>query len=171
MRIATIAAGVLLAMPLAAQTSAPPRGLALSPPASAKHLTIATSASVATVKPGGFVSLFIDVAPNQGIHVYAPGAKDYLPIAVKLDPHASVKAGKLIYPKSEILLFEPLGERVPTYQKPFRLTQGATIAGWAKPGTTVALTGTVSYQACDDKICYLPTAVPVKWTLNLAATR
>ena len=128
---------------------------------------MSTTAGARSVKPGGRVSLFLDIAPKQGIHVYAPGAASYVPIAVKLDSHVSVRAGKLTYPQSEILFFAPLGERVPVYQKPFRLTQGVTIAGSVKPGTTIALTGTVDYQACDDKVCFVPASVPVSWTIDV----
>ena len=166
MRAAIVAGIVVLAAPLAAQLGVRPP-VALAPAASDKHLAIATSNSTAVVKPGAVVSLFIDVVPNRGIHVYAPGATDYRPITVKLDPDAHVTAGRLIYPKSEILLFEPLGERVPTYQKPFRLTQDVTIARSAKPGTKILLGGTVSYQACDDKVCFVPASVPVSWTVDV----
>src|SRR5258707_9039255 len=39
-------------------------------------------------------------------------------------------------------------------QKPFRLTQDVTVDRSAKPGSTVVVAGTVSYQACDDKVCF-----------------
>ena len=53
--------------------------------------------------PGTKAMLFIDVTPNPGIHVYAPGAKDYIQITVKFEPQANVKVGKLSYPKSELV--------------------------------------------------------------------
>jgi hypothetical protein len=34
---------------------------------------------------------------------------------------------------------------------------------------TVKIHGTLKYQACDDKICYLPQTVPLEWTLKLEA--
>jgi len=167
MRVAIVAGLVFLAVPIGAQTADPLRLLKLPASPPAKHLTVAASVSAMSAKPGGNVSLFVDIAPRQGIHVYAPGATDYVPIVVKLDAHADVKAAKLTYPKSEILFFAPLGERVPVYQKPFRLTQGVTIAGSVKPGTTITLTGTVDYQACDDKVCFVPASVPVSWTVDV----
>src|SRR5712671_7088274 len=103
MRAAIVAGIVALVAPLASQVGVRPP-IALAPSVSDKHLVIATSNGAAVVKPGAVVSLFVDVMPNRGIHVYAPGApgaKDYQPIAVKLDPNTQVKGGKLIYPKSE----------------------------------------------------------------------
>jgi hypothetical protein len=32
---------------------------------------------------------------------------------------------------------------------------------------TLTVTGTLDYQACDDKICYIPVSLPLSWTLDL----
>jgi cytochrome c biogenesis DsbD-like protein len=119
----------------------------------------------AAARAGEKLALFIDVTPNPNIHVYAPGAKDYIPITLKLDAAASVKAGKLTYPHSETMVFAD--EKVPVFQKPFRLTQDVTLGGSLKPGATVALAGTVNYQACDDRVCYPPETAPVAWTVTI----
>ncbi|HUK32755.1 MAG TPA: hypothetical protein VLV86_02525, partial [Vicinamibacterales bacterium] len=63
-------------------------------------LTFTTAASAASVKPGQRVTLFVDVTPKPKMHVYAPGAKDYLPIALELNS-PGVKAGALTYPKAQ----------------------------------------------------------------------
>jgi DsbC/DsbD-like thiol-disulfide interchange protein len=131
-----------------------------------QHVTIAATASAASGAPGSKVSLFVDVAPNAGIHVYAPGAADYQPIAVKLDAtNGMIAAGKLTYPKSERLLVAGAPEAVPVFQKPFRLVQEVTIGKSAKPGSTLTVTGRVEYQACDDVVCFLPATLPVSWTI------
>ena len=132
-----------------------------------KHLTIAATASAAAAAPGSKVSLFLDITPNPGIHVYAPGAKDYLPIAVTIDPHPGVTLRALKYPKSETLMFD--GDRVPVYQKAFRLVEEVSLAPSLKTATSVTLTGTVKYQACDDHVCFFPASVPVSWTIGVKA--
>lgn len=128
-----------------------------------KHLTLSVSASAASAAPGSKVSLFVDVTPNRGIHVYAPGAQDFVPIALNVNPTAGVAAGKIVYPKSETMVFAD--EQVPVFQKPFRLARELTIAPTAKPGTTLTISGTISYQACDDRVCFIPTSAPVSWTI------
>ena len=133
-------------------------------PVAPKYLSLVTSVSAPTVKPGGVISLFVDITPNPGIHVYAPGAKNYLPIALTLRPRA---ARPLRYPKADLLFFEPLNETVPVYQKAFRLIEDVAIARTATPGATLTWTGTIDYQACDDKVCYLPASAPVSWTANV----
>src|SRR6266850_5885577 len=137
-----------------------------APPLS-KHAAIVTATDAATAAPGGKVALFVDRTPNPGVHVYAPGAKDYLPVKVTLKPQADAKAGKTAYPKSEMLYFAPLNETVPVYQKAFRLSQDVTLAKSVKPGSTVTLAGTLEFQACDDKVCFIPESVPVTWTVTV----
>lgn len=130
-----------------------------------QHITVAASASPAAAKAGAKVSLFVDVVPDPGIHVYAPGAKDYQAIAMTIVQQPDVTIGKLVYPKSEMLSFN--GESVPVFQKPFRLSQDVTIARTMKPGTKLTLTGTVAYQACDDRVCFIPASLPVSWTIDV----
>ncbi len=130
-----------------------------------QHITVATGPSTASVKAGAKLTLSIDVVPDAGIHVYAPGAKDYQPIAVTLAPRPDVTAGAVVYPKSEMLAFD--GESVPVFQKPFRLTEDVTIAKSTKPGTKLTVVGKVDYQACDDKVCFIPASLPVSWTIDV----
>ena len=136
--------------------------------ATSSHVTIATRTSVATVAPGARVQLFLDVIPDAKVHVYAPGAKDYLPVVLELSrPPATVRAGKLTYPPSQDWYFAPLKEHVPVYQAPFRLTQDIEIAANAKRGESLVVRGVLKYQACDDTICYNPVSAPVSWTVSI----
>ena len=128
-----------------------------------KHATITAAPTGVSAAPGAKLSLFVDVTPNTNIHVYAPGSKDYIPITVKPDAQAPLKFGKVRYPKSEMLTFGD--EKVPVFAKPFRLTQDATLDKSAKSGSTVMVAGTVSFQACDDRVCYPPESVPVSWSV------
>ena len=71
-----------------------------------------------------------------------------------------------------MFFFEPLNERVPVYQTPFGLLQEIVLE--ATPDAEAAfhgrreltLIGTLEYQACDDKVCFNPAAVPLSWTLK-----
>jgi DsbC/DsbD-like thiol-disulfide interchange protein len=134
--------------------------LQVSPP---KHLTLATTSSAASAAAGSEVSLYVDVTPKPGIHVYAPGATDFLPIALRLDAASGVTIGALRYPKSQTLDLE--GLKIPVYDKPFRLAQRVTLDRSLKKGETITVTGTVNYQACDDRVCFIPAKAPVRWTI------
>ena len=128
-----------------------------------KHAAIAAAPAAISGAPGSKIVLFVDVTPNANIHVYAPGSKDYIPITVKLNAQPEVKVGKVAYPKSETMTFAD--EKVPVFQKPFRLTQDVTLDKSAKAGSTVTVSGTVNYQACDDRVCYPPESSPIAWTV------
>ena len=127
------------------------------------HATVTAGPENLGVASGAKAMLFIDVTPNPNIHVYAPGAKDYIPITVKLEPQTNIKFGKLTYPKSEMVTL--LDEKVPVFQKPFRLMQEVTMIGSLTSGATVPVKATVEWQACDDKVCYPPESTEVNWTL------
>ena len=47
----------------------------------AKHLTLTTSSSAATVRPNLKFELTVDIAMEPRVHVYAPGVEGYIPIA------------------------------------------------------------------------------------------
>jgi hypothetical protein len=153
---------VLLSSTLAAQASP---SLSFRGQQRPKHAAVTAAPADLGVKPGTKAVLFVDVTPNANIHVYAPGTKDFIPITVKFDPQSSIKLGKLTYPKSETMTFAD--EKVPVFQKPFRLTQEVTLKGDLKAGTSIPITAMVDFQACDDKVCYPPESAPVSWTLTV----
>ena len=147
----------LLLLLIAWQTTNPLAPFLPKPP---QFINVSTSTSATTVKPGSKLLLFVDVVPKPGIHVYAPGAKDYMPIALTVAAQPKVRLGKLVYPKSETMTFE--NERIPVFQQPFRMIEEVTL-GAVPVGTSLAIGGTITYQACDDKVCYKPETVPVTW--------
>jgi lipoprotein-releasing system permease protein len=69
--------------------------------------------------------------------------------------------------------FEPLNERVPVFEAPFRLTQAVHVSSAREDRETLArmdrftITGTLDYQACDDRVCFNPQSVPVSYSFQL----
>lgn len=136
------------------------------------HLTLNASISSTEIAPGQKLSLSFAVTPKRAMHVYAPGKHDYQVIAVKLDPQPWMKVAPTTYPPSEIYYFKELDEKVETYGKPFTLVQDLTIldtaaAKKALAASPIKLSGRLEYQACDDKVCYAPTKVPVSFALTV----
>ena len=137
------------------------------------QLEITTYPSDPAVAPGNRFALAFEIQPHSGIHVYAPGAKDYRVIALKIEPQPFVRLLPMKYPASQIYFFKPLNEQVLVYQKPFTLVQEVILEGTPQAQAafrgkdSVTLNGTLEYQACDDKICFNPTSVPLSWALTL----
>jgi DsbC/DsbD-like thiol-disulfide interchange protein len=114
--------------------------------------------------PNAELTITFQVTPARGIHIYAPGA-EYQVIAVKLDAQPGLKPRKIVYPPSEMYHFEPLDETVPVYLKPFTLKQVVAVSASALKGKTLRLSGTLEYQACDDRVCFRPNAIPFQFEL------
>lgn len=139
------------------------------------HVTLTTYPSDPSVAAGNRFALAIQVDPRPGVHVYAPGASGYKVINVSITPQPFVRVLPMTYSASETYFFKPLNERVPVFQKPVTLvqelvlegTQAAQAAYRGKESITVE--GTLDYQACDDKVCFNPVSVPLKWTMSLKA--
>jgi peroxiredoxin len=140
---------------------------------STAHLDVKTYPSEEAIAVGNRFSIALEVTPKPRIHVYAPGASGYRVIGVTIAPQPFVRILPLAYPKSEMYFFRPLNERVPVYAKPFTLVQELILEGYPEAQAalrgkeSVTLAGTLDYQACDDKVCFNPTSVPLAWTLPL----
>ena len=141
--------------------------------ASTNHLALRTYPSDSTIALGNRFAIAVEITPKKGMHVYAPGAKNYRVVTLDVAAQPHVRVLPVQYPASEIYHFKPLNERVATYQKPFTLllevvpevTPEAQKAFAGKKSLT--LLGSLQYQACDDKICYNPTSVPLSWTVDV----
>jgi hypothetical protein len=140
----------------------------------APHLNLAVEQSDRTAFPGGRVTLTAEVQLPPDVHVYAPGVQGYKPIALAMDPASGMEFTPVNYPKANILYLPAIKERVPVFEGKFRITQDLKVSATAEfssslgaDGKTFAITGKFNYQACDSKICYLPTSVPVRWQIEV----
>ena len=108
------------------------------------------------------------------VHVYAPGTQDYKPIKLVLDSTPETELRPVAYPASKKLFLPAIKETVPVFAGTFRIRQDVKVSSAADfsnalgtDGKTLAITGTIEYQACDSKICFLPESVPVQWHLRV----
>lgn len=143
--------------------------------ASTAHLSLTASLSESTAAPGQRLALVADITPARGIHVYAPGQHDYQVVTLTIDPQPWLRVHAPIYPRSEIYHFRPLDERVEVFMKPFQLRQDITLLATPEAQKllgalqSATITGALEYQACDDKVCFNPSRVPISLTVNLQA--
>jgi hypothetical protein len=142
--------------------------------AEGKHLKVSVSASNGQVRSGQRISLVLDVQLAPRLHVYAPGVKsDYIPIDWSMKESPAVMVHPATYPNSKMLRLEAIRETVPVYEDAFRLVRDVTVARDAAsrplldPEGRLAIEGALRYQACDDKVCYPPETVAVRWTFQV----
>ena len=140
----------------------------------APHLEVGLQQSDRTSVPGGLITLVTEVRLPRDTHVYAPGTKGYKPIELVLDPALSLEFRPAIYPESKVVFMPAIKERVPVFEGTFRIRQDVRVSSAAEfsgslgeAGKTLTIQGTLRYQACDNKTCFLPNAVPVEWQLRI----
>jgi hypothetical protein len=131
------------------------------------HLSFTAALSPDVVKRGSRLSLVVDVTPKKRMHVYAPGT-NYRAITVTLNRNPALRPAKTVYPKPAIYVFKPLQEQVLVYSEPFTLRMNVVVGAIPARTARLRITGTLSYQACDDRVCYLPESVPLEWNLAVA---
>jgi DsbC/DsbD-like thiol-disulfide interchange protein len=112
--------------------------------------------------PAGVIAVAVDVRPAPGIHVYAPGNKEYIAVDLAMTPAPGVKPGKVEYPRSEPFVFGELREVVQVYAKPFTIRLPILAEG---PPREQVLALALRYQACTDWVCYPPATLPLEVTL------
>jgi hypothetical protein len=136
-------------------------------------LQVASLVTPERVKVGERFTLMLELTPAAKMHVYAPTVANYKPIALTVRSQPGLIVRRLAYPPAEKYFYAPLKETVDVYQKTFQVVQELALdgsrAGRAalKGVSTLTVQGTLSYQACDDKICYPPRTVPMTWTVGI----
>jgi hypothetical protein len=135
-----------------------------------KHLQVTSAASNDIARPGLRIALSLEIELKPDMHVYAPGVQGYIPIDWQLeDSGPATKRHAFKYPPSEMLRLEAIGETVPVYRGHIRIVREITFGqqGALKPLVTangeLIVKGSFRYQACDDRKCYVPQDVPLKW--------
>lgn len=145
--------------------------------ASGKQMNVRAGFNRASVAPGGSVDVMVDATPRARMHVYAPGQPDYLVVDWKIDPSARIKTAAPVYPAARTLFLEAISEAAKIYDGPFRVSQRVSVMPSAEVRRLVdtnqplTLTATLAYQACDDRVCYVPDRVRVTLSIPLANGR
>jgi len=111
-----------------------------------KQLTAAIGASNAMVAPGQRIALTLDVDLGPNMHVYAP-----------------------VFPRAEKLYLKAIDETVPAYRNHFRLQRDITIKPAVDGSGRFTVDGSLRYQACDDRVCYIPQTLKLQWSFEYQA--
>ena len=139
---------------------------------STQHLSLTARLNSLAIAEDGRLRMAVDITPSKGMHLYAPGSV-YRAVALRLaNRSAFAWRAPAKYPKASLFTFKPLNETVPVYDGPFTMHMDVGLAPAAaqspvRDGSTALLNVILDYQACDERVCYLPAAVPMRWTIRL----
>jgi peroxiredoxin len=137
-----------------------------------KQLQLSAGASNSLVHPLQRVALVLDIELKPKMHVYAPGVQGYLPIEWTIADSPLMQAHEISVPKAEMLRLDAIGETVPVLTGKFRLMRDITLGPDDKLKAALdsegnfTIEGTLRYQACDDRLCYIPKELPLKWKFH-----
>lgn len=130
------------------------------------HLTLEAYASQDEARRGNRITLVVDVALPEKMHLYAPGVKGYRPVSFRVEEKPSLLIHDTDFPDPKMLHLEVIKETVPVYESSLRLLQDVTISPRYRE-EALEINGSFHYQACDDKVCYAPLEVPLSFELEL----
>jgi len=140
----------------------------------APHLKVAVKQSDRLAVPGSRITVTTEVQLPADVHVYAPGTQGYKSVSLVIDPVPELELAPPAYPRAQVLYMPAINERVPVFEGTFRIRQDVKVSSAADfssslgtEGKTLTITGKLNYQACDSKICFLPSSIPVQWQLQV----
>jgi hypothetical protein len=152
----------------------PELGEEVSDTVEAPHLQVSMEQSDRVAVPGNLVTLTAEIHLPPDVHVYAPGTEGYKPVNLVIDPQPEFETRHVSYPAAKILYLPAIKESVPVFEGTFRIREELKVNSMAEfssalggDGKPVIVKGTLQYQACDSKICFLPARVPVQWKLQV----
>lgn len=134
-----------------------------------RFLKVTISTSDTSVWPGNRITLTLDLELKPGMHVYAPGVQGgYIPVDWRMGESKTWLALPAVYPDSHMLNLPAIQETVPVYTDRVHIVRDVLI-GQPVPQGPLTIDGTFRYQACDDKECYVPQSIPLKWLVQVHA--
>ena len=131
------------------------------------HLTVEAYPSEDTASRGNRITMVVVLRLPPKMHVYAPGVEGYRPVSLEVEANPMLLAHDTEFPQAKTVHLDAIGETVPVYEGEVRILKDVTISPRLR-AETVRISMTLSYQACDDKVCYIPAKVPLSVELELA---
>ena len=128
------------------------------------HLSLSVAVSQDTLRPGNRFTFVVKIELPSKTHVYARGVKGYRPLSITVKNTPAILIHQTEFPEPTTLRLEAIKETVPVYQDRIRFYQDVTLSP-KFPDNQIEIAATLSYQACDDKTCYAPVSVPLKFSL------
>jgi hypothetical protein len=120
------------------------------------------------VRPGDEFKLAFCPVIADGFHVYGAEEKNMTPFKVEFQfPEGIQLISKIAYPDAEVVDDPVLKMKLAVYKKDIPVsTLVFKAVDSLKPGV-MTVTASITYQACDDSVCFPPTEIKKTLKLNL----
>jgi thiol:disulfide interchange protein DsbD len=136
----------------------------------ADPVKVSAELNTTALKPGSEAVAAVVIDVKKGFHAQSHTPKDefLIPLTVKGDAMEGITAGDVQYPPGLDEKYPDLGE-VNVYTGRVVIYLPVRVSADAKEGA-VKVSGSVRYQACDDKACFAPKTVPWSIETRISAT-
>ncbi len=120
--------------------------------------------------PGAQARYVLAFALSEGWHVNAHEPLDefLIPTVLSVDAPKGVAVGEVVYPEHEMYTFSFSEEPLAVYEREFHLGLVLQLGDSLAPGD-YELSGSLRYQACNDKQCAPPKTLDITLPLKVAA--
>jgi thiol:disulfide interchange protein DsbD len=118
------------------------------------------------VAAGSEIQVAIRVALPETMHVNANQPRDpsLIPVVLTVDPPDGLTVLELVYPEPYEL--EQIGAPEPLLVYDYEFVIGVRlVVDVDVPAGDLTIPASLRYQACDDRMCYIPGTVATEWTL------
>jgi thiol:disulfide interchange protein DsbD len=151
----TVFAAVLSSAALAAQTGPPPKA------------QVAPLVEREAAAPGATFKAALRVTLAEGLHANANKPRDpsLIPVVLTITPPAGVTVDEIVYPEPKDLVQANAPQPLSVYERDFVI--GAAFTVDAKAAGEITIPARLRYQACDEKVCYMPVVIPTSWTITV----
>ena len=122
------------------------------------------------VQGGTGVRAAIRVRLPEGLHTNANKPRDPLliPIVLSIDAPAGVSVEEIVYPEPTDFVQQGVDEPLAVYEQEFVIGVQLHVADGVQSGE-LAVPASLRYQACDERVCYVPATVSTGWTLEIVS--
>ena len=148
-------------------------GLGLSPvltSAQFRQLTAELTPTVEqqAIQPGQTVTLVLRVELPENMHVQSDEPRDpfVIPTLLTFTLPAGVTLEEITYPESTDFLLDGWEEPLAVFEHEFTIEVRLALDADLSPGELL-LSGSLLYQACDDKVCFAPATAAVEWRISV----
>jgi thiol:disulfide interchange protein len=121
-------------------------------------------------QPGGRLRAALAVRLPEGLHANANKPRDpsLIPMELRIEPPEGLTVEEIVWPTPTDLKQEGSPLPLAVFEREFLIGVSFKLAPGMAPGSVV-VPATFVYQACDDKMCYIPQRPAVQWTVQVLA--
>jgi suppressor for copper-sensitivity B len=127
---------------------------------------VSAALNYSALPPGqqAVIAVVIDIPKGLHAQSHTPTNENFIALQITVAPNPAVETYEPIYPEGEIKEYKSLG-RLSVYEGKTIVYVPLQVKQSASPGP-LKLEGTVTYQLCNDKMCFPPPRDPPAWSIE-----